>query len=373
MKSPMILPMNTGRAVAVSEEEAKLFIDSNSRWIAVQQRDPRADGQFWYSVATTGIYCYPSCGARTARRENIAFHPNRAHAERAGFRPCKRCRPELAPRQQRLAQAITAACRLLENSAEPLSPGTLAAAVGLSAQQLQRQFKTVTGLTLKQYATALRASRVRSRLGEGAPVTAAVYDAGYNSASRFYEQSAALLGMPPKTYARGGSGQAIRWDLAETWLGHVLVAATERGICAVLLGSNKRRLMAELAARFPRATLEQAERDSDFARWIEAVLTKIEQPAASADLPLDVAGTAFQQRVWRALRQIPPGETTTYQAIAKLIGKPKAARAVGTACGANPVAVLIPCHRVLTADGALGGYRWGTARKSALLEREAKS
>jgi AraC family transcriptional regulator, regulatory protein of adaptative response / methylated-DNA-[protein]-cysteine methyltransferase len=360
----------TSRAAPVRSVEP-MYGDRASRWAAVERRDARADGSFFFSVATTGVYCYPSCAARTPRPDNVAYHDTREQAQKAGFRPCKRCRPELPPKRERLGAAVTAACRLIEEAPRALKPAELAAQLGVGTRALQRHFKALTGITLKQYAMAHRARRVRDELAGKRSVTAAVYEAGYGSASRFYENSQALLGMPPASYARGGLGQTIRWDVAPSSLGLVLVAATERGVCALLFGASRRRLAADLATRFPRATLQQAEAGSDFSRWIDAALGQIEAPRAELGLPLDIVGTAFQQRVWQALRQIPPGRTTTYGEIAKRIGHPRAVRAVGAACGANPVAVLIPCHRVLAADGSLGGYRWGEKRKRALLAREA--
>jgi AraC family transcriptional regulator of adaptative response/methylated-DNA-[protein]-cysteine methyltransferase len=347
------------------------YRDDAARWRAVRQRDARADGRFWYSVMTTGVFCYPSCAARTPHRENVAFYDSVAAAHRAGFRPCKRCRPELPPRHARLAEAVAQACRMLEAAEQAPGAAELAATLGLPARALQREFKQLVGVTLKQYAAGMRAERMRAELASAGSVTTAVYAAGYGSPSRFYEHSERLLGMRPRSYARGGRGQAIRWDVGRSWLGPVLVAATERGICAVLLGASREALAALLEQRFPQAELEPADSDSDFARWIKAVIAEIDAPSGDATLPLDISGTAFQQRVWQALRDIPPGETTSYGQLARQLGRPGAARAVGTACGANPVAVIIPCHRVLGADGSLGGYRWGTERKRALLEREA--
>jgi len=348
------------------------YHDAASRWQAVTARDPRADGHFWFAVATTGVYCYPSCAARTPRRENVAFYDRRETAEQAGFRPCKRCRPELPPERERVAAAIAHACRIIETADPAPTASELARAIGLSPHQLTRHFKELAGVSPKQYAMAHRAERMRAELRNGQAVTRAVYEAGYGSTSRFYERSHALLGMQPASYARGGRGQTIRWEVADSWLGPVLVAATERGVCAILFGPHRRRLAADLAARFPAATLEEAQAGSEFSRWVRSVLAQIESPRAAIELPLDVIGTAFQQRVWQALRQIPAGETTTYGDIARRIGAPRASRAIGTACGANPLAVLIPCHRVLAADGSLGGYRWGEERKRALLDREAE-
>jgi AraC family transcriptional regulator of adaptative response/methylated-DNA-[protein]-cysteine methyltransferase len=354
--------------------QAPVYAAVRARWTAVTERDPDADGRFWFAVATTGVYCYPSCPARRPRRANVTFYETRTAAEKAGFRPCKRCRPDLPPKRERVAAAVARACRLIEEAEAEPHAGALAADVGLSPHELARYFKELTGVSPKRYAMAHRARRLRDRLADGAEsVTAAVYAAGYGSPSRFYEKSGALLGMAPASYARGGRGQTIRWDVAESSLGPVLVAATARGICAILFGSSRRELATELARRFPAARLEQAEERSPFSDWIARVLARIDSPRSRAELPLDVLGTAFQQRVWQALREIPPGETATYGEIARRLGNPRATRAVGAACGANPIAVLIPCHRVLPADGSLGGYRWGKQRKRALLEREAAS
>lgn len=360
------------REARESAPTAVAYRDDQTRWHAVATRDRGADGHFWYSVATTGVYCHPSCAARTPRRRHVAFHGSPAAAERAGFRPCKRCRPDQPPEHERIAAAIGRACRKLDDTENVPSIAELAATVGLSPRQLSRHFKALTGLAPKQYALARRAERLRERLASGSgSITTAVYEAGFGSSSRFYERADALLGMRAATYARGGRGQTIRWDVGDSWLGPVLVAATDRGVCAVLFGETRPRLARELARRFPAATLEEAEAGSAFSHWIEAVLAAIEAPRDPAPLPLDVIGTAFQQRVWLALVQIPPGETATYGEIARRIGAPRAARAVGAACGANPLAILIPCHRVVPADGSPGGYHWGPARKRALLEREA--
>lgn len=346
--------------------------DENARWETVKSRDEAADGHFWFSVATTGVYCYPSCAARRPLRRNVEFHDSRDEAERAGFRACKRCRPDLPPRRVRHAEAVARACRMIEEADEPPSLQELADAAELSPHYFQRRFKALVGVTPKQYAIAFRAQRIRHELGNGASVTDAIYDAGFNSTARFYEQSRELLGMTPRTFAKGGADELIRWDVAESWLGPVLVAATELGICAILFGDNDDKLRADLADRFPRAALERAEPGSAYSGWLTRALTLIEAPNGDLDLPLDVAGTAFQHRVWAALREIPAGETTTYRAVAERIGRPQSARAVAGACAANPVAIAIPCHRVIASDGSLSGYRWGVERKAALLRKEAQ-
>ena len=351
---------------------AETYADVDSHWEAVKARDEGADGHFWFAVVTTGVYCYPSCAARRPRRENVRFYDSREQAGRAGFRPCKRCRSNLPPRRVRHAEAVACACRMIENAEQAPSLKELADAAGLSPHYFQRRFKEIAGVTPKQYATAYRAQRVRQELSNGTSVTDAMYDAGYNSSGRFYEQSSAMLGMKPRVFAEGGRGEVVRWDIAASSLGQVLVAATARGVCAILLGDARDELLEDLTARFPRATLERAERGSDFSAWVTRALTLIETPGRKTDLPLDLAGTAFQRQVWATLRQIPAGQTTTYRDIAKRLGKPKAVRAVGAAIAANPVAVAIPCHRVIGSDGSLRGYRWGIERKQALLDREAQ-
>lgn len=342
---------------------------NDPRWAAVLARDPSADGQFFYSVKTTGVYCRPSCSARSARPENVRFHPTAADAERAGFRPCKRCRPDQPPLEQQRISQVAALCRYIESANEPPRLRELADRAGLSTYHLHRLFKAVTGLTPKAYAAAHRAQRVRSELARGATVTKAIYGAGYNSNSRFYEDSDRILGMTPTRYRTGGTGTAIRFAIGQCSLGAILVAASDRGVCAILLGDDPDALARDLQDRFPRANLIAG--DDDFERLIAKVVGFVEAPALGLDLPLDVRGTAFQQRVWQALSKIPAGQTASYADIARAIGAPHAVRAVAGACAANPIAVAIPCHRVVRSDGALSGYRWGVDRKRALLKRES--
>ena len=340
------------------------------RWQALLARDARADGTFWYSVATTGVYCRPSCGARTPRPENVRFHATRADAERSGFRPCKRCKPDQAARSAQHAALVTAACRAME-TADPAPPlAALAQAAGMSPFHFHRVFKAVTGVTPKQYATAHRHRRVRSELKRAARVTDAVYDAGYNSSARFYEKSTAILGMRPQAFRAGGANARILFAVGECSLGAILVAQSERGICAIALGEDADALTRELQDRFPNAELVGG--DAAFERVVARVVGFVEAPRTGLDLPLDVRGTAFQQRVWEALRKIPAGQTASYAEIAARIGAPHAVRAVAGACAANTLAVAIPCHRVIKRDGALSGYRWGVARKQALLARESQ-
>lgn len=338
------------------------------RWAAVMARDPAADGRFFYSVKTTGVYCRPSCASRRARPENVAFHDTAAAAERAGFRPCKRCRPDqpVAVVAARVAQL----CRLIERAEQTPSLATLAQHAGLSPWHLHRVFKAATGLTPRAYAAAHRAQRVKSGLLKGATVTDAIYAAGYGSSGRFYEQSNAVLGMTPARYRAGGDGTTIRFAVGQCSLGAILVAASVRGVCAILIGDDADALARDLRDRFPKAALIGG--DKEFERRVAQVVGFVEQPRLGLDLPLDVRGTAFQQRVWQALQNIPAGTTMTYAGIAKRIGAPKAVRAVAGACAANVLAVAIPCHRVIRSDGGLSGYRWGVARKRALLKREAQ-
>ena len=344
------------------------YASDAARWEAVRRRDRAADGAFWYSVRTTGVYCRPSCAARLPRRENVAFHATPAAAEKAGFRPCKRCRPTEAALAEGQAQAVAQACRLIERSDEMPTLAALARHAGMSRFHFHRVFKAVTGVTPKAFADAHRARRVRAALAGKSSVTAAIYDAGFNSSGRFYAASPALLGMTPKDFRAGGAGAEIRFAVGQCSLGSILVAATRKGICAISLGDDADALLRDLQDRFPKARLIGGDRA--FERTVARVVGFIEAPARGLDLPLDVRGTAFQQKVWQALRKIPPGTTATYSEIAKRIGRPKAVRAVGQACANNAIAVAIPCHRVVRTDGSLSGYRWGLARKRALIDRE---
>jgi AraC family transcriptional regulator of adaptative response/methylated-DNA-[protein]-cysteine methyltransferase len=342
---------------------------SDPRWPMVQARDARADGSFFYSVRTTGVYCRPSCAARPARPENVAFHESAAAAERAGFRPCKRCKPDQLSLQEQHATMITASCRLIESAETAPTLEQLAKPTGLSPFHFHRVFKAITGLTPKQYVLAHRASRVRRELDRSDSVTTAIFDAGYNASSRFYESADRVLGMTPSSYRAGGVDNDIHFAIGECSLGTILVAQSQRGVCAILLGDDPDALARDLQDRFPRANLIGGDRA--FEQLVAHVVGFIEAPALGLDLPLDVRGTAFQQRVWQALREIPAGVTASYSEVAQRIGSPKAVRAVAQACAANTLAVAIPCHRVVRNDGGLSGYRWGVERKRALLEREA--
>jgi AraC family transcriptional regulator of adaptative response/methylated-DNA-[protein]-cysteine methyltransferase len=337
------------------------------RWDAVQRRDGAYDGVFYYAVRTTGVFCQPSCAARTALRKNVAFYASCADAESAGFRPCRRCRPDLPPLAERQGAAVAKACALIDASDDTLDLDTLAGAVGISKFHFHRLFKAQTGITPKAYAAARRAARVTAHLNGGGSVTDAIYAAGFNSSGRFYADT--RLGMTPTRYRQGGTGETIRFAIGECSLGAILVAATEKGICAILIGDDPDLLARDLQDRFPHAQLEGA--DPAFDKTVATVVGFVEAPNIGMALPLDVRGTAFQQRVWEALRAIPAGVTVSYAELAARIGVPTGARAVAGACAANPVAVAIPCHRVVRNDGNLSGYRWGVERKRILLDREA--
>jgi AraC family transcriptional regulator of adaptative response/methylated-DNA-[protein]-cysteine methyltransferase len=351
-----------------TETIAEPYASVDARWTAVQHRDRGADGVFYYSVRSTGVYCRPSCGARPALRANVAFHASCAEAEAAGFRPCLRCKPGQPSLSERQAQLVADACRLIDAQDELPDLDAVARAVGMSRFHFQRVFKTHAGVTPKAYAAARRAARVRDALLESGSVTAALYTAGFNSSSRFYAGSEAMLGMAPSRFKAGGAGEQIRFAVGACSLGAILVAATERGICAVLMGDDPEPLVRDLQDRFPKARLIGA--DAGFERTVAQVIGLVEAPRIGLDLPLDVRGTAFQQRVWAALRAIPAGETVSYTELAQRIGSPAAVRAVAGACAANPVAVAIPCHRVVRNDGGLSGYRWGIERKAQLIARE---
>ncbi|MGD9743917.1 MAG: bifunctional DNA-binding transcriptional regulator/O6-methylguanine-DNA methyltransferase Ada [Dongiaceae bacterium] len=344
------------------------FASDEAKWEAVCRRDASADGRFFYSVRTTGVYCRPSCAARLAKRANVAFHATTAAAERAGFRPCKRCRPNEAPRAEREAAVIARACRAIESAEEMPSLATLAASVGMSRFHFHRLFRALTGVTPKAYADAYRARRVRDELAEAGTVTEAIYGAGFNSNGRFYAAADGLLGMSPTAFRTGGKGAELRFALGQCWLGAILVAASDKGVAAIMLGEDPDRLLRDLQDRFPQARLIGG--DKGFESLVARVVGFVEAPGLGLDLPLDVRGTAFQRRVWEALREIPAGATASYAEIAARIGRPKSVRAVAQACAANALAVAIPCHRVVRTDGALSGYRWGVERKRALLERE---
>lgn len=345
------------------------FDSDEAKWSAVLIRDATADGAFVYAVRTTGIYCRPTCPSRRPRRENAEFHADGPAAERAGYRPCQRCRPLEAPLVQRHAASVARACRLIEASDELPSLDELAQEAGLSRFHFHRVFKSITGLTPKAYGVARRAERVRSELLNSDTVTEAIYEAGYHSSGRFYAASTHMLGMTPKRYRAGGEGMEIRFALGECSLGTILVATSEKGICAISLGSDPEQLLQEFQDRFANANLVPGGKDFD--AWVAKVVGFVEAPGVGLSLPLDIRGTAFQQRVWQALTEIPVGTTISYAELAKRIGSPRSVRAVARACASNTIALAIPCHRVVRSDGALSGYRWGVERKRTLLEREA--
>ncbi|MBB4154639.1 AraC family transcriptional regulator of adaptative response/methylated-DNA-[protein]-cysteine methyltransferase [Sphingomonas jinjuensis] len=331
-------------------------------WTAFATRDRSADGRFVVAVHTTGIYCKPSCPARRPKRENVTFYKDGAEAIAAGYRACRRCLPDDVARD---TAAVAHATRLLAAEDAP-SLDVLAAAVGYAPHHFHRLFKRATGVTPAAYARAHRAERAADALAVGTSVTEAIYMAGYAAPSRFYADAAPRLGMTPGTRRRGGTGETIRWTVADTSLGPLLIAATQRGLCRVAFDEDG----SALAIRFPHATIEPG--DESLAGLAEAVVATVESPDRDAALPLDVRGTAFQEAVWQALTTIPPGDTLSYGELAARAGHPGAVRAVGSACGANPVAVVVPCHRALRSDGSPGGYAWGLDRKAALLDRERR-
>ena len=343
--------------------------EADPRWARVLARDKTADGQFWYSVATTGIYCRPSCPSRAANPKNVGLHDTLANARATGFRACKRCNPEGLSLDVENAAIVARACRLIEQSEEVPSLTELAEAVKRSPGYFHRLFRSATGLTPKAYAAGNRAGRVRDELGKDGSVTEAFYDAGFNSSGRFYEQSTSLLGMTPTHYKAGGANEEIRFAIGESSLGAILVASSQKGVASILIGEDPNALVEDLQDRFPKARLIGG--DADYEKLVAQVVGFVEAPRLGLDLPLDVRGTAFQQRVWQALREIPAGRTASYTEIATRIGSPKSVRAVAGACAANNIAVAIPCHRVVRNDGALSGYAWGVDRKRALIAREA--
>lgn len=344
------------------------FRTDEERWQAVLCRDSAADGLFFYAVRTTGIYCRTVCPARRGHRKNVLFFDSSSQAEAVGFQPCLRCRPNDVGIQQGQADIIARICRLIENSDQALSLKELAAGSGLSTSYLCRIFKQQTGVTPAEYMRAKREKKVRSELLKSQSITQAIYQSGYSSRGRFYENSAKTLGMTPQRDRNGGTGLTVRFAVGECWLGTILVAATEQGICAVWLGSDPQSLLDELQRQYSNATILGG--DSTFETWVAQIVGFISDPGSGLDLPFDIRGTAFQIQVWNALREIPVGTTVTYSEIAEKIGRADAVRAVASACAANSVAVIIPCHRVVRIGRALAGYRWGIERKKGLLQHE---
>jgi AraC family transcriptional regulator, regulatory protein of adaptative response / methylated-DNA-[protein]-cysteine methyltransferase len=353
-----------------NSKTAGVTVADDPRWTHVVARHRSADGRFWYSVATTGVYCRPSCPSRTANPKNVQLHDTLKDAKATGFRPCKRCNPDGLSVDAENVALVAKACRLIEKSEEELTLNDLASAVECSPSHFHRMFKATTGLTPKDYAHAHRATRIREGLMTSNSVTEAIYDAGFNSSGRFYEKCTDILGMTPTQYRSGGANEVIRFAVGECSLGALLVASSKKGIAAILLGGDPDRLVHELQDRFPRANLIGADRE--YEALVARVVGFIEAPEQGLDLPLDIRGTAFQQRVWRALKDIPVGRTISYAELASRIGSPKAVRAVAGACAANNIAVAIPCHRVVRYDGSLSGYAWGVDRKRALIAKEAR-
>jgi len=343
-------------------------VADDPRWARIVARDKTADGHLWYSVSTTGVYCRPSCPSRTANPQNVQLHDTLESAKATGFRPCKRCNPDGPSIECENAALVAKACRIIEDSEEEPSLEKLAGAVGRSPGYFHRMFKAAAGVTPKEYAAAHRAKKVRQGLASGNSVTEAIYDAGFNSSGRFYEKSTDMLGMTPSQYRAGGTNEEIRFAVGQTSLGAILVASSKKGVAAILLGNDPDELVRILQDRFPKAHLIGAVQD--YEALVARVVAFVEKPGIGLSLPLDVRGTAFQQRVWRALQEIPVGKTVSYAEIARRIGRPKAVRAVAGACAENKLAVAIPCHRVVRIDGSLSGYAWGVERKRILLDRE---
>ena len=357
--------------IARRAESPMTILTDDARYAALVARDKSMDGAFFYGVRTTGVFCKPSCGARTPNRVNVSFHATIADAIAAGFRPCKRCRPDVTGADLH-AEVVTAVCRLIDETVAADQPAPtlneLGRRTGFSPFHLHRLFKKATGVTPRAYAAGARARKLREKLGDSRTVSEAVHDAGYSSSSRFYERSTQRLGMTPSRAKRGGSGETIRFAVGESSLGPILVAATEKGVCSIQFDDDPQELVHALERRFPNAELVGD--DAQFAEVVAQVVVFVEAPSGGLDLPLDIRGTAFQERVWNALTTIPLGRTMTYTELANAIGKPSAVRAVASACAANEIALAIPCHRVIRASGELAGYRWGIERKSTILERE---
>jgi AraC family transcriptional regulator of adaptative response/methylated-DNA-[protein]-cysteine methyltransferase len=338
--------------------------------VAVATRDAGLDGAFVYAVRSTGIYCRPSCPSRRPHPKQVVLFAVPEAAEEAGFRPCRRCHPEQAARSPQ-SDLVRRVCQEITVDTNPRANlGRLMAATGLSAHHLQRTFRKAMGITPRQYADAIRVARLKSDLRKGIEVTTALYEAGYGSASRLYEQSDAHLGMTPAAYRRGGRGMKISYTVSDCSLGRVLVATTDRGISAISLGDNDSHLAAELRKEYPHAEIRRGSNEPS--RWVRAIVRHLAGSQPRLDLPTDVMATAFQRRVWEALRSIPSGETRTYREVARALGQPGATRAVARACATNPTAIMVPCHRVIRSDGSLGGYRWGLRRKKLLLDRERR-
>ena len=345
------------------------FSTDDERWDALVAKSAAAEGIFFYGVRTTSIYCRPGCSSRLPTRKNVRFFESWAAAEAAGFRACKRCQPQTTLPQQQQAEMIAHICHQIESSEKSVSLQELATAAGFSPFHFQRLFKSIVGISPKQYELAQRTKRVRHELAQASSITDAVYNAGFGASSSFYNEATEILGMQPMSYQKGGNGVAIRYTVQPCDLGWVTVAATDRGICAIQFGDDQGTAIAQLQERFPNAQLQT--NDPEFDRWVEAIIAYVGAPQANLNLPLDIQGTVFQQKVWQALRAIPLGQTASYSEVAQRLGNPKAVRAVARACATNDIAVAIPCHRVVGSNGSLTGYRWGIDRKQNLLVKEA--
>jgi AraC family transcriptional regulator of adaptative response/methylated-DNA-[protein]-cysteine methyltransferase len=340
------------------------------RWAVLVGKTPKKPASFLYGVRTTGIYCRPGCASRLPKRENVNFFTNAAAAEKAGLRPCKRCRPLEASNIETHKNAVKRTCALMEKAEHAPSLDALAKAANMSRHHFHRVFKKIMGTTPQDYLRALQVKKFGAKLKEGKKVSTALFDAGFGSSSRAYAHKNAL-GMTPKALQRGGKGETIRYTVGDTALGKTLVAITTKGLCMTGFDDHAQPLISDMKKRF--ANAEFVEDKKSLKKWLDSVATFLESPADKFDLPLDLRGTAFQARVWRALQKIPPGETRSYAEIAKAIGSKDAVRAVGTACGRNPVSLFVPCHRVITSDGKITGYHWGKKRKEILLKKEAEA
>jgi AraC family transcriptional regulator of adaptative response/methylated-DNA-[protein]-cysteine methyltransferase len=358
---------------ALMKEQMNLLPDDyDAKWQAVLTKDVRFDGQFVFAVSSTGIYCRPSCGSRRPRREHVSFFQLPEGAEQAGFRACRRCHPRNARLVDPQIQMVQRVCRLIEESeGEPLTLAALSEQLGVSSFHLQRTFKSIMGITPRRYAETCRVNRFKQGVRKGEAITSAIYDAGYGSSSRLYERASSQLGMTPATYGKGGRGAVINYAIVETPLGRLLVAATNKGVCSVTLGDSDVALKTDLLNEFPAAEIRHDEKP--LRSSLKAIVEHLKSKSPHIDLPLDIQATAFQRQVWEQLRAIPYGQTHSYSEVAKAIGQEKAVRAVAHACATNPVALVIPCHRVIREDKSLGGYRWGLERKKRLLETEKAS